>query len=289
MEPVIKVPPDLRSEMLTGSKYVCIETSDGDGWEKPDDFCAQGLNQFLSDSYRGAPAKSWRMTSGVRLGFNKVGVFIHMNHHKRFFGLPRSRASPMLSRAMPEAVPFVASPSNIGGVDLTSGLLCKLASHMPSITDEMRHQVLMSTFKAADRNNNGQLSKPEMGSIMRRLIVTLSAPKLDEYFREADVDFDNAVNYEEFTRWLENNAPKSLQHQLKDSIKTEDDVVRAAFRVWDRNGDGVISKREIQGLLRHQMPNLTARQIRVLTDVMDTDDDGTIDYDEFIDFLFKRT
>ena len=35
-----------------------------------------------------------------------------------------------------------------------------------------------------------------------------------------------------------------LPGKVKRSLKTEADIVRASFRAWDKNGDGLISKKE---------------------------------------------
>mmetsp|Transcript_130022 Transcript_130022/g.277715 ORF Transcript_130022/g.277715 Transcript_130022/m.277715 type:complete len:296 (-) Transcript_130022:280-1167(-) len=286
---VIVVPGERREELLANPDYVLIESDDGDSWETPPEHEVNSMMKFVSGRYRlnGPPKKSWTARTGVRFGWNAKGVFVHSNHRKRFFGIEREHASVVLKMEAPEAVPeFHGGKTDAS--NSTDNLLGRLVTHMPDISHEMRTELLRATFKRADVNKNGTLSKVEMGSLMRRVCNTMSAKDIQEIMALADANHNNKLTYDEFATWLQNSAPDEVTSRLQKSLGSHYDFVLATFRLWDRNGDGMISDKELRLVLKDTVPHFKEDQVRVLVDVMDKDDDGKVDYDEFVDFLFIR-
>ncbi|KAJ8322144.1 hypothetical protein KUTeg_000615 [Tegillarca granosa] len=65
---------------------------------------------------------------------------------------------------------------------------------------------LKSAFKVFDRDGNGFIDAKELRFAMKQLGETLSDKELEEMMKEADVDGDGKINYEEFVRvWTESN------------------------------------------------------------------------------------
>jgi len=237
------------------------------------------LRQYLTDS---PDKKSWKPPlAACRIGFNDKGVFVHEEHKKRYFGLLESAARHLVPAvATQEAIPRYYRGSHAGGE-----MMEHLASKVQTITDDMRKQVLQSTFRAADTNGNGTLSRHEIGSLMRRLACTVTSQEIDQLMLEADVNRDDQIDYEEFANWMMITKRGLISEKVATELGTAADVVRASFRVWDLDGNGQISKGEVRKILREAC-KLSGKDVEVLADVMDTDDDGRIDYDEFVGFLF---
>ena len=61
--------------------------------------------------------------------------------------------------------------------------------------DEMRH-----AFKIFDKNGDNYISRSELKSAMRKIGEKMSDKDIDVMIREADLDRDGRVNYEEFVR-----------------------------------------------------------------------------------------
>ena len=71
-----------------------------------------------------------------------------------------------------------------------------------------------------------------------------------------------------------------MAHKMGDS-GNPDKTLRAAFSVFDTNGDGTISSEEIREIMREMGEAVTEDDIqRVLGDI-DSNGDGSVDYDEF--------
>ncbi|CAE7438636.1 cal-1 [Symbiodinium sp. CCMP2592] len=232
------------------------------------------LRQYLNEA---PDKKSWKPPlSSCRIGFNDKGVFLHEDHVKRYFGLLESAARHLVPAVeTQEAIPKYYRSQNC------HEMMDSLAAKVQTVTDDMRKQVVQSTFRAADTNGNGTLSRHEIGSLMRRLAVSVTAQEIDTLMKEADVNRDDQIDYEEFATWMLITRRGLISAKLTEDLGSAADVVRASFRVWDSNGNGLISKAEVRKLLL-QACKMNAKDVEILAEVMDTDDDGQIDYDEFV-------
>lgn len=293
-EDVIKVPGAFKGEFVAACKDpdtfgVCIQSEDCDTWQACMADEALNLSAFCAGHFAGAPSKSWRGHTGVRYGYNKEGVFLQAAHCKRYFGIKRENASISLRLEVPEALPeFYAGDSVKEGTRSTDRLLCSMMTKLPTISSDMRHEVLRATFEKADVNGNGVLSRNEVGTMFRKVVMTMSAAEVEDIMRTADENMDKDISYQEFVKWLETSAPEKVQNRLVSALRSEADVVKASFRIWDRDGDGVISRRELEKVLTKMCKNFAPSQVKTICDLIDADSDGNVDYDEFVDFLFFK-
>jgi len=65
-----------------------------------------------------------------------------------------------------------------------------------------QEEELREAFKVFDRDGNGFISAPELRHVMTNLGEKLTEEEVEEMIREADVDGDGQVNYEEFVRMM---------------------------------------------------------------------------------------
>jgi calmodulin len=61
---------------------------------------------------------------------------------------------------------------------------------------------LIDSFKVFDRDGNGFISAAEIRHVMTNLGEKLTDEEVDETIREADVNVDGQIDYEEFTRMM---------------------------------------------------------------------------------------
>jgi Ca2+-binding EF-hand superfamily protein len=73
--------------------------------------------------------------------------------------------------------------------------------------DTDTEEELIEAFKVFDRNGNGFISAAEMRHVMSNLGEKITDEEMDEMLREADVDGDGDVNYEEFIRMMMCDGP----------------------------------------------------------------------------------
>ncbi|KAK1263966.1 hypothetical protein QJS04_geneDACA021757 [Acorus gramineus] len=68
--------------------------------------------------------------------------------------------------------------------------------------DTDSEEELKEAFKVFDKDQNGFISAAELRHVMTNLGEKLTDEEVDEMIREADVDGDGQVNYEEFVRMM---------------------------------------------------------------------------------------
>jgi len=154
----------------------------------------------------------------------------------------------------------------------------------------MYYQILRASFQKADVSGDGKLSHKELGLVFRRVITTLKESDIAHIVKEADTDGDGQVNYEEFVAYLQKTANAKVSKSCSTSFtkNVEADSVRATFRLWDTSGHGVIPNAELIATLMILNPTFTKTQAGALVNTIDSDHDGNVDYDEFVDFMFHR-
>jgi len=133
---------------------------------------------------------------------------------------------------------------------------------------------LREQFQAIDANHDGHISREELEQAM----MTMSADsgeeqeipfgKIKSVFDSVDTDGSGAIDYSEFCA----AALKSGQLRC-------DRAILAAFRVFDADGNGQISKAELGEVMMSQCAD-TAELDRLL-DPWDADGDGQLSLDEF--------
>ena len=72
----------------------------------------------------------------------------------------------------------------------------------PTLGGEHRDRPQREAFRVFDKDGNGFISAAELRHVMTNLGEKLTDEEVDEMIREADVDGDGHINYEEFVRMM---------------------------------------------------------------------------------------
>merc|ERR1712125_51744 len=68
--------------------------------------------------------------------------------------------------------------------------------------DTDSEEEIVEAFKVFDKDGNGFISAAELRHVMTNLGEKLTDEEADEMIREADVDGDGQINYEEFVKMM---------------------------------------------------------------------------------------
>lgn len=279
---VIKVPNDSLELFLEEefASSIRIEDESCCGWEVPTQGVLNSLKYLITTRM-----KSNRVSLGCRVGTDHRGAFLQENHLKRYFGIPRDHAPVLLSSRFPDAVAVTAkmkSPSSYMQGDTVEEMLGSLMISLPAVSKTARERVLRSTFQRLDQDGSGTLSRSEVFAMIRRLNPRVSGQMVTDIMEHVDKDKSETVQYEEFLAWLMSHDPRAKADNKKIGV----DTIHASFRIWDDNGDGLITKREMGKVMKEVCPNITTEQLRTLWLHLDQNGDNRVDYEEFIDFVF---
>ena len=95
---------------------------------------------------------------------------------------------------------------------------------------------------------------------------------------EFDVNKDNVVDFAEFL--------SMMARKMRDT-DTEEELV-SAFKIFDRNGDGLITLAEMRQVMTNLDEKLTSREIEELITEADINGTGKINYKDFIHLSMNK-
>lgn len=137
---------------------------------------------------------------------------------------------------------------------------------------------MKEAFQLFDKNGDGFISAKELGVLMRTLGRNPTEDEIMNIMNEIDVDHNGKLDFSEFTI------------MMKDKLSGEDmeQEIKQAFRVFDRNGDGYISKSEFKHCMMHFGEKFTDDEVEEMMAEADANNDGKIDYTEFSQMILKE-
>ncbi|KAK8708532.1 hypothetical protein V6N13_059570 [Hibiscus sabdariffa] len=133
---------------------------------------------------------------------------------------------------------------------------------------------LKEMFKMIDTDNSGQITYEELKAGLQRFGANLVESECRALMQAADVNNSGTIDYEEF-------VAATLHLNM---IEREDNLL-AAFSYFDRDGSGYITQDELQNAC--QEFGITDIHIDELMHEVDQDNDGRIDYNEFVAMMCK--
>ncbi|KAL4572777.1 hypothetical protein LXL04_019562 [Taraxacum kok-saghyz] len=133
---------------------------------------------------------------------------------------------------------------------------------------------LREMFKAMDTDNSGAITFDELKAGLRKFGSTLKDTEIRDLMDAADVDNSGTIDYGEFVA--------ATIHLNK--LEREEHLV-AAFQYFDKDGSGYITFDELQQACADH--NMTDFLVEDIIREVDQDNDGRIDYGEFVAMMTK--
>eukprot|EP00931_Biecheleriopsis_adriatica_P074658 TRINITY_DN4866_c0_g1_i4.p1 TRINITY_DN4866_c0_g1~~TRINITY_DN4866_c0_g1_i4.p1 ORF type:complete len:218 (+),score=38.50 TRINITY_DN4866_c0_g1_i4:49-702(+) len=138
------------------------------------------------------------------------------------------------------------------------------------LTQEQREEI-KSIFNLFDKDGNGTISPDELSTVMCQCIGTAPSQKvLNELMQECDADGNGEIDLEEFTALLAKNMSKN------------DDYLLEAFKIFDRDDNGIISVAELKYVVQNLEFPPPDDQLERMIHQVDAKHDGNLCYVEFI-------
>ncbi|XP_057778701.1 calcium-dependent protein kinase 1-like isoform X2 [Salvia miltiorrhiza] len=133
---------------------------------------------------------------------------------------------------------------------------------------------LRELFKMIDTDNSGQITFEELKAGLTRVGANLKESEIYDLMQAADVDNSGTIDYGEFIA--------ATLHLNK--IEKQDHLF-AAFQYFDKDGSGYITHDELQQACLEF--GLDDTSLEEMIQEVDQDNDGRIDYNEFVTMMQK--
>lgn len=137
----------------------------------------------------------------------------------------------------------------------------------------------ISEFKEAfslfDKDGDGTITSKELGIVMRSLGQNPTEAELQDMINEVDADGNGTIDFPEFLTMM--------CKRMKD-VDTEDELMQS-FRIFDKDGNGYISAAELKHVMLSLGEKLTDEEIEEMINEADANNDGQVDYDEFVKMM----
>lgn len=133
-------------------------------------------------------------------------------------------------------------------------------------------------FQIFDKDGDGLITTKELGTVMRSLGQNLSEEELKTMIEEVDTDKNGTIDFQEFLGLM---AWKMKETDI------EDELIEA-FKVFDRDGNGLISSHELRFVMSTSGEKLSEEDIEEMIKEADENGDGYIDYEEFVKMMMSQ-
>merc|ERR1719309_266136 len=156
----------------------------------------------------------------------------------------------------------------------TSDVVSKFRSIRKTVQD------VQNAFRQFDRNGDGAIDKAELTSALKSTGGNFTQQEIDTIFSAADSDGNGEIDYEEFIALMCPSA-SDIVEKFRAKYKNVSDV-KAAFKRFDRNGDGALEKAELTAALKSSGESYSDVEVNAIFSLGDVDGDGEITLEEFI-------
>jgi len=176
------------------------------------------------------------------------------------------------------STPLAASVmTNLGNFQSSCRFKHVVLSALSSALDDQDVDDLKKAFVEFDVDGDGTITADELKQVLAKSMGTNNT-ELEQTVRSLlalDVDGDGNISYEEL-----------VMASVQKKLAAKEERLVNVFTALDQNGDGKVTAEEIEAALSGFMED--SDDIAAMIREIDTDGDGSIDYDEFVQ-MFMNT
>ncbi|KAM8711223.1 hypothetical protein ACLKA7_000373 [Drosophila subpalustris] len=145
------------------------------------------------------------------------------------------------------------------------------------LTDEEK-EIFTWAFSVLTDEPDGSITVKELAAFMRCIGKTATESQLNSMINEIDTDGNGFIDFEEFV--------SALTRRLSGNL--DDDEIRDAFRVYDKENTGFIGPDQLRSVFFDVDQVVHEEEIEEMIRGVDQDGDGKLSYEEFVQMMSNR-
>uniref|UniRef100_A0A0K2U3X1 EF-hand domain-containing protein n=1 Tax=Lepeophtheirus salmonis TaxID=72036 RepID=A0A0K2U3X1_LEPSM len=130
-------------------------------------------------------------------------------------------------------------------------------------------------FGLFDRRRDGTMLIKDLVQLLRSLGQSPTKEEIDEYISSMD-DGTGMIDFPEFL--------SLVAKREKESVEDENEL-KEAFRVFDKEGNGSLTRGELEYAMRNLGEGMDEEEVNNMIKSISFDDEDKISYDKFLDII----
>ena len=133
-------------------------------------------------------------------------------------------------------------------------------------------------FNLHSKDQDGNVNTSELANIFKSINIDASDEEIKEIIQKLDLENKKEINYEEFLTII----------NQKDKDVDEEEEVLKAFKVFDKEGNGLININELKDIMLNFGNNWSEEELNEMFKEADIDMDGYLNYEEFVRTMLSK-
>jgi len=144
--------------------------------------------------------------------------------------------------------------------------------------DQSQMEDYQKFFNQFDKEKKGYVMVIQVGLVMDAMQLDYEEKTMRKIIRKFDADGSGKLEFNEFC---------ALVYTLANTVDKEtlEKELREAFRLFDKERNGFISRDSMKALLREIDDKLTEAELNSAIDEIDEDGSGKIEFEEFFELM----
>ena len=145
---------------------------------------------------------------------------------------------------------------------------------------------MQKEFLDCDADGDGTITTKELGRVLRSMKnkLKVTEPEIKKVLKEIDQDGDGTINLKEYYDTLAASTNKNLIYRAM----VHRSKARKQFEKYDADGSGSITVDEMKLVFEERAGRkLEPKEVKQMLKDVDENDDGKINYEEFLALLCK--
>lgn len=143
---------------------------------------------------------------------------------------------------------------------------------------ESKLQEFREAFELYDKDKDGSITLKELSQVLKSINQDFTQSQIESIITEADTTNTGKLNLEDFI---------SLMASKYRETDTDEKVINA-FRVFDKDGTGVVSANELRHIMTTLGDKLTDEEVDEMIREADINGDGYIYYEDFVRTMMAK-